>query len=161
MVQEPTSVAVDTLIASLLNPSGANAGAAHLVAKLDHLVHGLHVSGHLSELSVDQVKNIIWALHEAGHLRSGTPVAPEGVSPTYDQDGLVSIHNAGLHEQERLVIDFTKARNRPGWRPLLDLDCAIEWTADWSVRFSRWEDAARLCAEQIERFEAHARGTEI
>jgi len=68
---------------------------------------------------------------------------------------------ASLHEQERLVIDSTKARNRLDWRPLLDLDGAIEWTAEWRIRFWRGEDAARLCTEQIERFESQMRGTEI
>jgi CDP-glucose 4,6-dehydratase len=68
---------------------------------------------------------------------------------------------AALHEEERLTINSTKARNHLGWRPVLDLDCAIHWTAEWHIRFSRGEDAARLCAEQIGRFEARMRETEI
>lgn len=68
---------------------------------------------------------------------------------------------AALHEDERLVIDSTKARSELGWRPLLDLDGAIEWTAEWRIRFSRGEDAARLCAEQIERFEEQAMRTKV
>jgi hypothetical protein len=142
MAQELTPAAADTIVVSLLNPSGAPAGAAHLVAKLDHLVHGLRVSGHLSELSADQVKNIIWALHDAGHLRSASPVAPEGVSPTYDQDGLISIHNADFLEEPRFVAAYARGIAAAG----------CDYNFRWRVHVGLWaaSHASKLAGDFVE-----------
>lgn len=37
----------------------------------------------------------------------------------------------GPHETTLLRLDSSKARQRLGWRPRLDLDTAIDWTQDW------------------------------
>lgn len=56
---------------------------------------------------------------------------------------------ADLHEARLLHIDSAKARSL-GWAPVLDFEQTIGMTTDWYRRWSSGEDAAALCAEQIE-----------
>jgi len=58
---------------------------------------------------------------------------------------------ADLHEAKLLHIDSAKAREL-GWAPALDFERTIRMTAHWYRRWSQGEDAASLCAEQIEEF---------
>jgi CDP-glucose 4,6-dehydratase len=53
------------------------------------------------------------------------------------------------HEAMLLRLDSTKARNRLGWRPRLDLPGALELTVDWYKAALRGEDMHRYSAEQI------------
>ncbi len=55
------------------------------------------------------------------------------------------------HEAKLLTLDITKARERLGWTPRLNLDKTLQMTADWYRRYST-EDAGRLCEEQIDRY---------
>lgn len=57
------------------------------------------------------------------------------------------------HEAQLLRLNTTKARTRLGWRPILDIDQALSWTADWYRKF--YDDASSASstiAEQIELF---------
>ena len=55
-------------------------------------------------------------------------------------------------EAPSLLIDSTEARTRLGWRPLLNLDESLAWTAEWHRKLAAGESAAALCAEQIARY---------
>ncbi len=54
-----------------------------------------------------------------------------------------------LHEAGTLRIDAAKARERLGWRPLLNVGEAVAWSADWYRRWAAGEGARALCDEQI------------
>ena len=58
------------------------------------------------------------------------------------------------HEAQQLRVDASKARARLGWRPLLDVEEAIRWTAEWYRAAAGGADARRLVDADIDRFEA-------
>jgi Macrocin-O-methyltransferase (TylF) len=96
-----TPESVGALISALADSPSRSVGQNPVLPKLDHLIHALRISGHLAALTADQVKAIIYALYAAGHLRSTTPIAPAGAAPTYDRDGLLTIHNADFMSEPR------------------------------------------------------------
>lgn len=102
-----TPASIDAWITSLSSAS-VSAGQDHLVLKLDHLVHALRMSGDLSALKLEQVKAIVYALYAAGHLQTATPAAPEGALPTYDQDGLLTIHSADFMRDPRFIEAYSR-----------------------------------------------------
>lgn len=55
-------------------------------------------------------------------------------------------------EAPLLALDAAKARERLGWRPLLDLDHALEWTVSWYKALHSGSAARQLCEEQIVRY---------
>ena len=57
------------------------------------------------------------------------------------------------HEANFLKVDASKAKSRLRWTPCLDLDEALDWTADWYRGVAGGADAAALCHEQIGRFQ--------
>jgi CDP-glucose 4,6-dehydratase len=57
-------------------------------------------------------------------------------------------------EAPALRIDASKANRQLGWQCRLDVKSALDWTADWYVRFAGGEDPRKLCLEQIARFAA-------
>ena len=52
------------------------------------------------------------------------------------------------HEAQLLRLDSTKAR-RLRWRPLLDFDEAVRWTADWYLAWTTGEDMRSFTSSQI------------
>jgi CDP-glucose 4,6-dehydratase len=54
-------------------------------------------------------------------------------------------------EAQLLMLDASKARNRLGWRPRLDLAGAIDWTVEWYQAYGRGDDVRALTLAQIER----------
>ncbi|HEX4229460.1 MAG TPA: TylF/MycF/NovP-related O-methyltransferase [Bryobacteraceae bacterium] len=125
---ELTPQSVDALIRSLADAPSLSAGQEHLLRKLDHLIHAFRTSGHLGGLTADQVKTILYALYEAGHLLTATPVAPAGASPTYDQDGLITIHNADFIREP----EFQQAYQRG----MVAADNDYRW--HWRVHVGLW-----------------------
>jgi len=57
------------------------------------------------------------------------------------------------HEMARLAIDARAARDKLGWRPKLDAEATIGWTADWYGAFLRGEDMAARTDAQIARYQ--------
>ena len=64
------------------------------------------------------------------------------------------------HEAFLLKVDASKAIARLGWRPLLDLDQALDWTLEWYRSAWRGDDAAALCRDQIGHFQRLAFGSD-
>jgi len=58
------------------------------------------------------------------------------------------------HEAGLLTLDSSKARQYLGWRPRLEFDQAIDWTAGWYRRQRAGESALSLCREQIALYES-------
>jgi CDP-glucose 4,6-dehydratase len=55
-------------------------------------------------------------------------------------------------EAPTLALDPGKARERLGWRPLLDLDAALAWTVSWYKGWNSGAGARALAEEQIGRY---------
>ena len=56
-------------------------------------------------------------------------------------------------EELLLALDASRANRRLGWRPRLELDAAIEWTADWYRAHLRGDDMHEQTLLQIASFE--------
>ena len=61
---------------------------------------------------------------------------------------------SGVHEAQLLAVDSTKAIQRLGWRPTLQLQAAIAFTAEWyRAQILGSTDLRELLNDQIARFE--------
>ena len=58
--------------------------------------------------------------------------------------------DAALHEAGLLMLDNSKIKSELGWRPKLDAETAIQWTAEWYVDD---RNAVEKCREQINRYQ--------
>ena len=57
-----------------------------------------------------------------------------------------------VHEATLLMLDSSKARERLGWRPRMDLMESLGWIAEWYRGYQRGRDLGALTREQIERY---------
>jgi CDP-glucose 4,6-dehydratase len=57
------------------------------------------------------------------------------------------------HEAAVLRLDCSKARQLIGWRPILQLDSALEWVVDWYKDYSSRRDMRVATLDQISRFQ--------
>jgi CDP-glucose 4,6-dehydratase len=57
------------------------------------------------------------------------------------------------HEARYLKLDTSKARTLLGWRPVLGIDRALEWVADWFLAWQRREDLQAFTLHQINSYE--------
>lgn len=57
------------------------------------------------------------------------------------------------HEAAVLKLDCSKARTLLGWRPLLDLNSAVQWTAEWYLAWHQQDKLAEFTLRQIRRFQ--------
>jgi CDP-glucose 4,6-dehydratase len=76
-------------------------------------------------------------------------------APPPEADTAPRPHEAGL-----LRLDSSRARGELGWRPALDLGCAIEWIVEWHKAVSRGEDARVVTLDQIARYRALTKETQ-
>ena len=67
-----------------------------------------------------------------------------GPGASWNRDRSTHPHEAGL-----LRLDATNAREKLGWRPLLDFDCTIDWTAQWYRAFARGADMRAETMAQV------------
>ena len=58
-----------------------------------------------------------------------------------------------VHEAHYLKLDSSKARTELGWRPLLNLEIALDWTIRWYRQFQNGSDMDVETRAQIARFE--------
>lgn len=73
-----------------------------------------------------------------------------GIEPAWRQ-----VPAPAEHEQAVLRIDSRKARERLGWRCLLDTATTIDWVADWHRRVADGAAPRAVCAAQIDAFLEH------
>ena len=69
-------------------------------------------------------------------------------------DATWRVEREGPHEATMLKLDCSKARNRLGWRPRLDLDTTIDWLIDWYRGHLDGLDMARFTMDQIDAYAA-------
>jgi CDP-glucose 4,6-dehydratase len=60
------------------------------------------------------------------------------------------------HEAKLLRLDCTKAREKLGWRPALDLETALDWIVAWHKAVAEGADARDRTLEQIIAYQARA-----
>ncbi len=68
------------------------------------------------------------------------------------------IERDGPHEATMLKLDCSKAHNRLGWRPRLDLETTLEWVVDWYRSHLDGADMRAATVDQIERYAKLAEG---
>ncbi len=59
-----------------------------------------------------------------------------------------------LHEANLLMLDCTKAKEQLNWRVRVELNLALQWTANWYKKVNDGQNALDLCVEQIDAFMA-------
>jgi CDP-glucose 4,6-dehydratase len=59
----------------------------------------------------------------------------------------------GISERTVLNLDTSLAHDVLGWRPLLAIDQAIDWTAEWYAAHSAGVDMAETTDAQIARYQ--------
>jgi len=57
------------------------------------------------------------------------------------------------HEARYLKLETSKARTLLGWRPVLGIERALEWVADWFLAWQRREDIQAFTLHQINSYE--------
>ena len=53
------------------------------------------------------------------------------------------------HEANHLKLDISKANSRLGWVPQINLEKALQMTAEWSIQVGRGADARNTTMKQI------------
>lgn len=67
----------------------------------------------------------------------------------YGEGSVEDVSQAGdLHEAGLLNLDVSKARTFLGWKPKLDVSCAVKMIVDWYKSY-QFSDAYTLCSRQI------------
>jgi CDP-glucose 4,6-dehydratase len=77
----------------------------------------------------------------------------ERIARLYGGGGYDLAPGPHAHETHFLAVDSTKARSSLGWRSILPLEEALQWTAEWYRRHDQGEDARALTAAQIAAFQ--------
>lgn len=87
----------------------------------------------------DDIKPVSWIIERFSQLW--------GEKISYESN-----RNNHLHEAHYLKLDSTKAKNKIGWSPKINIDLAIKWTVDWYKKFKQDKDMRLITEEQISEF---------
>lgn len=70
-------------------------------------------------------------------------------------EGASWVHDSepGVHENQTLRLDASKARTELGWQPRLNIETALEWTANWYRSWRQGADMHQETLKQIARYE--------
>jgi len=63
-----------------------------------------------------------------------------------------------LHEAHLLKLDCSKARHELNWRPVLDIEQALKWTADWYRAYYGKHDMKMTSQQQLAQFQQMVAG---
>ncbi|HVM39485.1 MAG TPA: CDP-glucose 4,6-dehydratase [Acidimicrobiia bacterium] len=118
---------------------------------------------------------LVTAQELVGNARSVPPAVnfgppPEGETSVVDVVERLSAHFDGKpgwvhpggeepHEAPRLTLSIDLARVTLGWRPRLDLEATLAWTAEWYAAWRAGGDPLEATLDQIRRYEELAPGT--
>jgi len=70
-----------------------------------------------------------------------------------DADWRIEADAEELHEAHLLKLDCSKARRELSWRPVVDIDQALQWTADWYRAYYGEHDTALISGQQLDKFQ--------
>jgi len=57
-----------------------------------------------------------------------------------------------FHEENFLSLDSSKARKKLGWLPKMQLDTALQWTAEWYKQYEQKRDLRKFTEQQIDNY---------
>ncbi|MEM7325506.1 MAG: CDP-glucose 4,6-dehydratase, partial [Actinomycetota bacterium] len=80
----------------------------------------------------------------------------ERMAERWGSDASWRVERDGPHEATLLKLDCSKARNRLGWSPRLDLETTLDWLVDWYRAHLDGEDMLVMTRKQIADYEALA-----
>ena len=66
--------------------------------------------------------------------------------------GTYSIQKQDRHETALLKLDASKAKKLLGWKPLLGISEALDWTFNWYSDYYDGKDAKHLTEKQIDKY---------
>ena len=64
----------------------------------------------------------------------------------------INKHDCGPHEANFLKLDCSKLKNIFGWKPVWNVETAMEKIVEWSVAYMNGDDAAEVMDRQIGEF---------
>jgi CDP-glucose 4,6-dehydratase len=86
---------------------------------------------------------------DAGHVKTVAELV-DALTVAFDgRPGWVQEPGLHLRESQTLILSADHARASLGWRPLLDFDETVAWTADWYRSFHDKSDMRRVTLDQI------------
>jgi CDP-glucose 4,6-dehydratase len=88
----------------------------------------------------DDVRPVSWIVE---HLRNLW-----GEGSAWELDAMLRPHEAAF-----LKLDCSKARTRLGWRPILTLESALEWTVEWHRAYLDGKNVRQVTEAQIGRYQ--------
>ncbi|MFX1590951.1 MAG: hypothetical protein ACFFC1_22680 [Promethearchaeota archaeon] len=65
----------------------------------------------------------------------------------------VSLRCAHPHEAGFLHLDNSKAKSLLGWKPIWNIDIALDKTIEWVKEFQKGTDPSSICNKQIEDYQ--------
>ncbi|WP_033151984.1 CDP-glucose 4,6-dehydratase [Pseudobutyrivibrio ruminis] len=77
-------------------------------------------------------------------------VANEGTS--FNNAAWVNKHDGGPHEANFLKLDCSKLKNTFGWKPVWNVETAMEKIVEWSMAYLNGEDVAEVIDRQINEY---------
>ena len=66
--------------------------------------------------------------------------------------GSYSVQKPDKHETGVLRLDASKAKKLLGWKPVLGISEALDWTLDWYSAYYEGSDAEKLTSDQIDKY---------
>jgi len=78
------------------------------------------------------------------------------VSDWGDADWEIERNVEALHEAQQLRLDCSKSRSALNWQPVVTLEHAMKWTAEWYRCFYDQGDVLAVSKQQLEEFQAMA-----
>lgn len=88
----------------------------------------------------EDARDVAWIVEQFAHIWDGA-------------DWRIEADTAKLHEARWLKLDCSKARDRLNWRPLVDIEQALQWTVDWYRDYYNGYDAALISGQQLDKFQ--------
>jgi CDP-glucose 4,6-dehydratase len=93
-------------------------------------------------------KTVNWIAEESVRLWGA------GASCSYTQE-------VGVPEAKFLRLDSSKSKNELGWKPIMSVEEAVDWTIEWYRKYYSGASAFELCQEQIELYECNIKNNEM
>lgn len=85
-------------------------------------------------------------------------IVEQFVSDWGDAQWRIEAEAEALHETHLLKLDCSKARRKLNWRPVLDIEQMLKWTADWYRAYYSEHDVKMTSQQQLNQFQRMVAG---